>query len=93
MTAKLLPEYHLACLSLKRDCIGSSESTLVLVPHCWKSQVAADKYIYMYKYTEQNFKLVILHFYLSFESKMRVYTIHVYKNQTMSCQNSACHFI
>ena len=28
-------------LSLKGGCIGSSESTLVKMPHCWKSYVAA----------------------------------------------------
>ena len=26
---------------LKGGCIGSSESTLVKMPHCWKSHVAA----------------------------------------------------
>ena len=38
MSVKLLTEHHLEFLSLKR---GSSESTLVLMPHCWKSQVMA----------------------------------------------------
>ena len=28
-------------LSLKGDCIGSSESTLVKMAHCWKSHVVA----------------------------------------------------
>ena len=28
-------------LSLKEGCTGSSESTLVKMPHCWKSHVAA----------------------------------------------------
>ena len=37
MSAKLLTEHHLEFLSLK----GSSESTLVKIPHCWKSHVAA----------------------------------------------------
>ena len=27
--------------ALKESCIGSSESTLVEMPHCWKSHVAA----------------------------------------------------
>ena len=36
MTGKLLTEHHLECLSLKWDCTGSSESTLVKMPHCWK---------------------------------------------------------
>ena len=41
MTVKLLTEHHLEFLSLKGGCTGSSESTLVKMPHCWKSCVAA----------------------------------------------------
>ena len=37
MIVKLLSEYHLEFLSLKGGCIGSSESTHVKMPHCWKS--------------------------------------------------------
>ena len=37
MTVKLLPEQHLEFLSLKGGCTGSSEFTLVKLPHCWKS--------------------------------------------------------
>ena len=42
MTVKLLTEHHLEFLSLKGGCTGSSESTLVKMPHCWKSHVTAD---------------------------------------------------
>ena len=41
MIVKLLTEHHLEFLSLKGGCRGSSESTLVKMPHCWKSHVAA----------------------------------------------------
>ena len=41
MIVKLLTEHHLEFLSLKRGCTGSSKSTLVKMPHCWKSHVAA----------------------------------------------------
>ena len=41
MIVKLLTEHHLRFLSLKRGCRGSSESTLVKMPHCWKSRVTA----------------------------------------------------
>ena len=41
MIGKLLTEYHLEFLSLKGDCRGSSESTHVTMPHCWKSHVTA----------------------------------------------------
>ena len=40
-TLRLLTEHHLEFLSLKGGCTGSSESTLVKMPHCWKSHVAA----------------------------------------------------
>ena len=41
MTFKLLTEQHLEFLSLIGGCTGSSESTLVKMPHCWKSHVTA----------------------------------------------------
>ena len=41
MTVKLLTEQHLEFLNLKEGCTGSYESTLVKIPHCWKSHVAA----------------------------------------------------
>ena len=37
MTVKLQTEHHLEFLSFKGGCRGSSESTLVKMPHCWKS--------------------------------------------------------
>ena len=41
MSVRLLTEHHLEFLSLTRGCRGSSESTLVKMPHCWKSHDAA----------------------------------------------------
>ena len=41
MTVTLLTEHHLEPLSLTEGCKGSSESTLVKMPHCWKSHVRA----------------------------------------------------
>ena len=41
MSVKLLTEHPLEFLCLKGGCIGSSESTLVKIPHCWKSHVPA----------------------------------------------------
>ena len=40
ITLRLLAEHHLEFLSLKGGCTGSSESTLLKMPHCWKSHVA-----------------------------------------------------
>ena len=41
MIVKLLTEHQMEFLSLKGDCTGSSESTLVKMPHCWEPHVAA----------------------------------------------------
>ena len=41
MIVKLLTEHHLEFLSLR----GSSESTLVKMPHCWKFHVTAQDYL------------------------------------------------
>ena len=41
MTVKLPTKQHLEFLSLKGGFTGSSKSTLVKMPHCWKSHVAA----------------------------------------------------
>ena len=41
MNIKLLTEHHLEFLSLKGGCTGSHETTLVKIPHCLKSHVAA----------------------------------------------------
>ena len=41
MSVKLLTEHHVGFLSLIGGCRGSSETTLVKMPHCWKSHVAA----------------------------------------------------
>ena len=41
MIIKLLTEHHLEFLSLKGGCRGLSESTLVNMPHCWKSHALA----------------------------------------------------
>ena len=47
MSVKLLTERHLEFPSLKGGCTGSSESTLVKIPHCWKSHVTAHFMIIM----------------------------------------------
>ena len=41
MIVELLAEHHLEFLSLIGGYTGSSESTLVKTPHCWKSHVTA----------------------------------------------------
>ena len=41
MSVKLLTEHHFEFLSLKGGCTGSSEPIRMIMPHCWKSHVAA----------------------------------------------------
>ena len=41
MIVKLLTEHHLEFLSLTGGYTGSSKSTFVKMPHCWKSHVTA----------------------------------------------------
>ena len=65
MSIKLLAEHHLEFLSLKGGCTGSSESTLVKMPHCWKSHVMAHIVIentvqFFYKNTHYNMDLDII---------------------------------
>ena len=36
MSVKVLTEHHLDFLSLRGGCTGSSESTHVKIPYCWK---------------------------------------------------------
>ena len=47
MSVKLLTENHFGVLSLKGDCRGSSESTLVKMSNCWKSHVTAQMLVLM----------------------------------------------
>ena len=41
MTVKLLTEHHLEFLSFKNGCTGSYKSTLLKMPHRWKSHATA----------------------------------------------------
>ena len=47
MSVKLLAEHHLEFLRLKGGCTGSSDSILVKIPHCWKSNVTAHIHLFV----------------------------------------------
>ena len=47
MIVRLLTELHLEFLSFKGGCTGSSESTHVKIPHCWKPHVMAHILMFM----------------------------------------------
>ena len=50
MSVKLRTEHQLEFISLKDGYTGSSESTLVETPHCWKLHVPAQMYLSWDKY-------------------------------------------
>ena len=58
MSVKLLIEHELEFLSLKGDCTCSLESTLVKMPHCWKSHVTAHLYSVFTNYGELTFIVI-----------------------------------
>ena len=47
MIVMLLTEHHMVFLSLNGGCTGKSESTLVKMPHCWKSHFTAQFIMHM----------------------------------------------
>ena len=51
MSVGQLAEHDLDFLSLKGGCTGSSESTLVKMPHCWKSHALAQLCISVCRFT------------------------------------------
>ena len=53
MIVKILTGHHLEFLSLTGGCTGSPESSLVKMPHCWKSHVAAQM-LFTYLFYEKN---------------------------------------
>ena len=63
MNVKLLTEYHLEFLTLKEGCTGLSESTLVKMPHCWKSHVVAQL-------------LCHIQFFLTVKTVVRLHSLH-----------------
>ena len=60
MSVKLLTEHHLEFLSLKGGCRGSSESTHVKMPHCWKSHALAQVFSNMRQYTMKSICLTVV---------------------------------
>ena len=48
MIVKLLTEHYLVFVNSKGGCTGSSESTIVKMPHCWKSHATAHLIVLLY---------------------------------------------
>ena len=77
MSVKLLTDHHLEFLSLKGGCIGSSESTLVEMPHCWKSRVTS--HLFVRPQDTNNEVMKIMHVHVS---------MNVHKKDHSKCINS-----
>ena len=58
-SVNILSEHHLEFLSLTGGYTGSSESTLVKMPHCWKSHVLA-QIIFLNLQIEMNIWVLLL---------------------------------
>ena len=84
MIVKLLSEHHLKFLSLTGGCRGSSESTLVKMPNCWKSHVTAESAGATITY-RVNHKIAIL---LSILRKCSGQTIKWASTQTRNVTNT-----
>ena len=72
MTVKLLIEHHLEFLSIKGGCTGWSESTLVKIPHCWKSHVTAHISVFCQIFCIFNQKCLTLESTILFLPKMLI---------------------
>ena len=87
MTVKLLTEHHLEFLSLKGGCRGSSKSTHVKMPHCWKSHALAHiEKVQKWASFAPDFSTVKIHCTLynsAVELQMSI-TKH-FKNELISC--------
>ena len=78
MSVKLQTENHLEFLSLKGDCTGSLESTLVKLPHFWKSHVTAQ--IMISSGQKALFQPNISHFVKKCAYSKVIYSIHAYSS-------------
>ena len=66
MTVRLLTEQNFGFLSLKGGCTGSSESTLVKMPQCCESRVAAQLLLMQPESKKEKTKLfVFVHYFNS----------------------------
>ena len=87
MSVKLLTEHHLEFQRFKGGCTGSSESTLVKIPHCWKSHVMAHILVMVDQFTkwvelaalpaqstELTARAVLNHFVVTFGCPLEIYS-------------------
>ena len=89
MIVKLLAEHHLGFLSLKGGCRGSSESTHIKMPHCWKSHAQAQMDIHMKKCSSMligKIKRTKESCPLCIEARVGNITCNAYPNRNLICR-------
>ena len=79
MNIKLLAEHNLEFLSLIGGCRGSSESTLVKMPHCWKLHVTAHLVATAQSIYNTSHYNTYLDIALSFSGSQFFFTMEFYK--------------
>ena len=87
-TVKLLTEHNLERLSLTGGYTGLSESTLVKLPHCWKSHVTAHfEFEFNKNATKQS--VLVIHFCLISTTYMYIEDIYLFEVNTKYNSSSA----
>ena len=86
MSAKLLIEHHLEFLSLTGGYTGWSESTLVKIPHCWKSHVTA--HIILSSGGAINGNLIYVPIEITKLCILRLYNMYCYLQVNCTCKHS-----
>ena len=86
MIVKLLTEHNLEFLTLKGDCRGSSESTLVKMSNCWKSHALAQLfsilYVDNYHSTRQSYQALVILSICSLQGLEKTYIMFKCKFQS-----------
>ena len=86
MNVKLLTEHHLEFLSLNGGCTGSYEFTLVKMPHCWKSHVGSNIFIFIYFYKDN----LVIPFYLRTQLVIKIILRYSKKGHICGHELKAC---
>ena len=87
MSVKLLTEHNLEFLSLKGGCIGSSESTHVKMPHCWKSHALAHLSLQFQANSGEN------HSFSDMTTNDTFYVAGQFSSLTLRSLGSLCHIV
>ena len=80
MIVKLLTEHHLEFLSLTGGCRGSSESTPVKMPHCWKSHALAHMFLHLNYFSENSASSIVYKLFQTLYLELMSSAVMFYRN-------------